>query len=196
MGRTLAKGTLDGLDRATGHRAGRLLVTLTLVGGALAGCGIHISKNGVSGNILGHSFSGSKGSLPAGFPSQIPIPDDSRVLVGGGTDSRWDVAFAVTGSLATGTSKYQHELGSAGYTVTGIQTGSTADTEPSGSAATGTSTTVTLNGEDFSAHNSQWTIQVVSGTTTASSNGELKPGEFAINITAVPTSSITTTTTS
>ncbi len=74
-------------------RPGRRAVGVAAVGLALtlAGCGLHVSKNGVSGNILGHSFSASKGSLPAGFPSAIPSPDASRVLGGGGgtTGGTW-----------------------------------------------------------------------------------------------------------
>jgi hypothetical protein len=175
------------------HRIGRSVLALALAGGALTGCGLHISKHGVSGNIFGHSFSGAKGVLPSGFPSEVPVPDHSRVLIGGGTDSRWDVAFAATGSLTPGTAAYQSKFRAAGYTVSAIQTGSTDDTTPDASAANGTSTTVTLNGQTFSARTAQWTVQVVSGTTTASSNGQLRAGEFVINVTAVPTSSVTTT---
>ncbi len=92
---------------------------------ALTACGLHVSKHGLSGNILGHSFSAAKGSLPAGFPSAVPAPDSSRVLGGGGGDNRWDAVFAVTGTITSGTTAYESKLRSAGYTITNYQSGST-----------------------------------------------------------------------
>ena len=150
-------------------------------------CGLHVSKHGVSGDLFGHHFSASSGQLPAGFPSSVPVPDASRVLGGGGADDKWDVGFAVTGSIAAGTSAYQAKLRSSGYTLSAIRSGSTQDTEaPSGSS----STTITLTGSVFTATDTQWTVQVESGTTSSVTNGVLKAGEFAINITVVPTSSV------
>ena len=162
------------------------------LGLALGGCAVHISKNGISGNILGHSFSGATGALPAGFPSDIPVPDRARVLAGGGTNGRWDAAFAVAGLASAGTGSYEAKLRVAGYTLSNIETGSA----PLTAAGTGsTSTTVTVSGTVFVAHDSQWTLDVASGSTTSPTEGGLKPGEFAINVTAVPTSSITTSST-
>ena len=148
----------------------------------LSACGVHISKHGISGNILGHSFSAASGQLPAGFPSNIPQPDNSRVLYGGGTNNDWDVAFAVTGSQAPGTTAYRSKLQSAGYTVSSIQAGSAPDTNASTPSP---STTITLTGSVFTAKNSQWAVDVVTGT-TSSKGGPLKAGEFAINIIVVP----------
>ncbi len=153
------------------------------------GCGLHISKNGVSGNILGHHFSGSTGSLPAGFPSSVPAPDSSRVLGGGGVGNDWDVAFAVTGDLTSGTTGYQNKLSAAGYAISNVQSGS--GTVPTSTGAS-TGTTVSVSGSVFTAKSATWTIEVASGTT--SSKGVLKPGEFAINVTVVPTSSVTSST--
>ena len=164
--------------------AGRWMLTLVAVGLALSACGLHVSKHGVSGNILGHSFSASSGQLPTGFPSSVPVPDNSRVLGGAGSDNRWDVAFAVTGSLTQGTTAYQDKLRSAGYTISNVETGSTTVTSnPAAQQSTN------LAGSVFTATDAQWTVEVTSGTTSSSKTGVLKAGEFAINITVVPAGS-------
>jgi hypothetical protein len=160
-----------------------LLVATALV---LSACGIHVSKHGISGNILGHSFSASSGQLPSGFPSNVPVPDHSRVIGGASADNNWDAAFAVTGSLASGTAAYQSKFQSAGYTITNIQSGSTPDTGASGPSP---STTITLTGSVFTAKNAQWTVEVESGSTSSTKASPLKSGEFAINITVVPVTS-------
>jgi hypothetical protein len=170
-------------------------VTLVVAGIAVSACSLHVSKHGISGNILGHSFSGAEGALPAGFPNNVPVPDSSRVLAGGGTNNAWDVAFAVTGAVTSGTSGYESKLRSAGYTITNIRSGSTPVTAVTNAAASSTSTTITVAGTEFTAADSSWTIQVVSGTTTSSTGGGLKAGEFAINITVIPPPSHTTPTT-
>jgi hypothetical protein len=152
----------------------------------LSACGLHVSKHGVSGNVFGHHFSAASGQLPAGFPSSVPVPDASRVLGGGGADNRWDVGFAVTGSVTAGTAAYQAKFQSAGFTVSNIHPGSTPDT---GASSGSPSTTVTLTGSLFTANDAQWTVEVESGSTSSVANGVLKPGEFAINITVEPASS-------
>ncbi len=156
---------------------------LVVVALMLASCSLHVTKNGVSGNLFGHSFSGAKGQLPSGFPSNVPVPDASRVLVGGGTDNAWDVSFAVTGSLSSGTAAYRGKLQSAGYTISNVETGSTTVTSNTAVQSTN------LDGSVFTAKNAQWTVQVESGSTSSGSNGVLKAGEFAINITVVPAGS-------
>jgi hypothetical protein len=171
----------------------RRILTLATVGLFLSGCGLHVSKNGVSGNIMGHSFSGATGALPAGFPSQVPVPDTSRVLAGGGADNRWDAAFAVTGSLASGTTSYEDKFRSMGYTVANVEQGSSPIAGGAGSGST--TTTVAVSGSVFSATNPRWTVQVESRSTTSSTGSGLKPGEFAVNVTVVPTSTIATSTT-
>jgi hypothetical protein len=170
----------------TRRGAERWLLALVAMGFGLSACGLHISKHGVSGNAFGHNFSAASGQLPAGFPSSVPVPDNSRVLGGGGTDNRWDVAFAVTGSLTQGTTAYQDKFQSAGYALSNIQSGSTPATGPASASPT---TTVTLTGSVFTAKDAQWTVQVASGTTSSSGTGVLKAGEFAINVTVVPAAS-------
>jgi hypothetical protein len=166
--------------------AGHWLPALVAVGLTLSACSLHISKHGLSGNALGHSFSAASGQLPAGFPSSVPQPDNSRVLGGGGSDNRWEAAFAVTGSLTPGTTAYQDKFQSAGYTLSNIQSGSTPATgTPSGSPTT----TLTLSGSVFTAKDAQWTVEVASGTTSSSNTGVLKAGEFAISVTVVPAAS-------
>jgi hypothetical protein len=160
---------------------------------ALSACSLHLTKRGVSGNAFGHSFSAANGALPAGFPTGIPTPDHARALGGGGASDRWDVAFAVTGDLAAGTAAYQGKFRAGGFGVTDIQAGSTPVTVTTGGSSGVTTTTVTLTGSVFRATDTQWTVLVESGTTTASTAGSLKPGEFGVNITVVPTSSTTTT---
>ena len=179
-------------DRARGGRHLRrttgLLTVAVSVGLVLSGCSLHVSKHQVSGSFFGHNFSGANGSLPPGFPSSVPVPDNSRVLVGGGTDNNWDVAFAVTGSITSGTMAYESKFRSAGYSITNVRAGSSPDTNGSASDAGSPSTTVTVNGSIFTADDAQWTVQVESVSTTSSGNG-LRAGEFAINITVVPASS-------
>ena len=169
------------------------LVALAVPTMAFSACSLHVSKNGVNGNIFGHKFSAAQGVLPAGFPSSVPVPDGSRVLVGGGTSGTWDVGFAVKGDLTAGTAAYQDNFRTAGYTVTDVQAGSTPITGATGVPSGSTTTTVTVTGSTFRATDPQWTVEVESGTTTSSTGGTLKPGEFAVNITVVPTSSTTTT---
>ncbi|HUY66758.1 MAG TPA: hypothetical protein VMV06_08065 [Acidimicrobiales bacterium] len=144
-----------------------------------------MSKHQVSGNFFGHSFSGANGSLPAGFPTGVPVPDNSRVLIGGGTDNHWDVGFAVTGSISTGTTAYESKLRSSGYAITNVQAGSSPVTNGSTPNAGSPPTTVTVTGSIFTAENAQWTVQVESASTTSSGSG-LRAGEFAVNITVVP----------
>ena len=154
------------------------LVGLSLL---LAGCGLHVSKHGISGSVFGHKFSESKGALPTGFPSDIPVPAHSRVVVGGGADNDWNVAFAVTGDVQSGATGYQAQFRSAGYAVTDVQAGSSS-TPTSGT----TSSTISVSGSSFTAANPTWKVEVVAGSTTASTAGELKPGEFGVDITVVP----------
>jgi hypothetical protein len=168
------------------RRARRWSLAVASVGLVLAGCGLHVTKHGVSGNAFGHSFSGATGALPAGFPSDVPLPDHSRVMVGGGTGNDWNVTFAATGAAA-----YQAKVQAAGYTLSNVQAGSAPVTPGSGSNAT--STTVTVTGSVFTAKNAQWTMGVASGSTTAPGATGLKAGEFAVNITVVPSSATPTT---
>ena len=179
-------GTPVTRSRPGPRRTWRWWLPLVAAGLTLSACGIHISKHGVSGNVFGHHFSEASGQLPSGFPSTVPVPDNSRVLDGGGADNHWDVAFAVTGSLASGTAAYQSKMQSAGYTISNVQSGSTPDTDASNPAP---STTITLTGSVFTAKNAQWTVEVAAGTTSSAKNGPLKAGEFAINITVVPATS-------
>jgi hypothetical protein len=172
------------------RRARRWSLAVASVGLVLAGCGLHVTKHGMSGNAFGHSFSGATGALPAGFPSAVPLPDHSRVMVGGGTGNDWNVTFAVAGPAATGAAAYQAKVQAAGYTVSNLQAGSAPVTPGSGSNAT--STTVTVTGSVFTAKNAQWTMEVASGSTTSPGATGLKAGEFAINITLVPTSATPT----
>lgn len=157
------------------------------LGLVLTGCSLHVSKQGVSGNVFGHSFSGAKGSLPAGFPSDVPTPDQSRVLAGGGSDNNWDVAFAVTGAVDAGTTAYQSKLQAAGYTISNVHTGTTQVTGSTGAASTGT--TVTVTGSAFEAADAHWRMQVASGDTSSVNRGGLRAAEFGLNITVVPATS-------
>jgi hypothetical protein len=157
----------------------------------LAGCSLHVSKNGINGNILGHSFSGARGTLPSGFPSDIPTPDSSRVLGGGGADNTWDVAFAVTGTVEAGTMAYKSKLQSAGYAISNYQSGTSPVTTPAGSGST--ATTITASGATFEATNQHWKIQVASGTTSSVNGTVLRSGEFGLNIAALSASSATAT---
>ncbi|MGH9078708.1 MAG: hypothetical protein ACRDYE_01280 [Acidimicrobiales bacterium] len=170
-----------------------VVITTLCVSTTLTGCSLHTSDNGVSGKILGHPFSASKGSLPAGFPGDVPTPDSSRVLGGAGAGSRWDAAFAVTGSITVGTMTYASKLRSAGYAITDYQSGATPVTGATGSGST--ATTVTLSGTTFEATNPLWAIRVAAGSTSSVTGTGLRAGEFAINLTVLPTSSSTTTTT-
>ncbi len=190
MGRTTGCTGSDAVGRGPDgwRRPRRWSLVLVATALALSACSLHISKNGVSGNVFGHHFSAAKGALPSGFPSSVSVPDSSRVLYGGGTDNNWDVGFAVTGSITSGTSAYQSKMQAAGYTISNVQSGTTPVT---GTPSSGPSTTVTLTGSTFTAKNSQWTVEVVSGT-TSSKGGPLKAGEFAINITVLPASETTT----
>ncbi len=148
---------------------------LWAAGVALAASGIVLtacsSGQSTTGTVNGQSYSAASSQLPSGFPSDVPTPKNSRVLGGGGSGNNWDAAFAVTGSVGSGTSAYQSQLRSAGYTVSDIQSGSTP----------------TAAGATFSANNSKWTLQVASGSSAAAaSTGSLKSGEFALNVTVTP----------
>jgi len=165
-----------------------LALVATAAAVTLSACSLHISKHGVSGSILGHSFAGSSGALPSGFPTNVPVPDGARVLGGAGTGNRWDAAFAGTGSVATGTAAYEAKFRSAGYTLSNIQSGSTSVTATT--AAGATSSSITLSGASFTATGSGWTVEVLSGSTTSSTGGALRPGEYAVNITVVPAGSV------
>ena len=190
----MTRTTVEGGERRRHVRTWRSIVALAATGLVFSACGLHVSKHGVSGNVFGHKFSAESGSLPAGFPSDVPQPDNSRVLGGGGADNYWDAAFAATGSQSSGTTAYASKFQAAGYSVTNVQNGSQQTNGTSGTNPNSTSTTVTLTGSVFTAHNAQWTVQVETGTTTSSTAGALRSGEYAINITVVPTSSITSTT--
>jgi hypothetical protein len=174
-------------------RPWRWTLALASVGLVLSGCSLHVSKHGASGSIFGHSFSGANGELPSGFPSNVPVPSDSRVLIGGGADNNWDAVFAVTGSITAGTAAYQAKLQSAGYSITNVHAGTTPVTGPPVSNSNSPSTTVTLTGSIFTAANAQWTVQVESASTSSSGTG-LRAGEFAINMTIVPASTSTSAT--
>jgi hypothetical protein len=169
-------------------------IAITSAGLLLSACGLHISKHGVSGNILGHSFSAARGSLPGGFPGGVPVPQGARVLGGGGSNGRWDVAFAATGSATAGATAYEDKFRSAGYTITDAQTGSAPLNPTTGSTGTVTSTTVTVTGSVFTATDPSWTVEVEAGSSTSPTVGSLKAGEYAINVTVVPTSSVTSST--
>jgi hypothetical protein len=196
----------DGRTGWTGHRwrsAATVAAAVAVASVALSACGLHVSKNGISGNILGHKFSASQHQLPAGFPSDIPTPDNSQVLVGGGaSDSSgagWDVAFAVTGDVTSGSTAYQAKFRNAGYTISQVQSsGPTAVTSPTtagSSAGSGnTSTTVTVDGASFVATSPNWQVTVLLGSSSSAVGSELKAGQYGVNITAVPPPSTTTTT--
>jgi hypothetical protein len=181
---SIAVGTPAPSSRRRPRRTWRWWLPLVATGIMVSACSLHVSKHGISGNVFGHKFSGASGQLPSGFPSNVPVPDNSRVLIGGGTDNDWDVSFAVTGTLSSGTTAYQSKFQSAGYTISNVETGSTTVTS---NTALGQNTNVA--GSVFTAKNSQWTVEVASGTTSSAKNGPLKAGEFAINITVVPVTS-------
>jgi hypothetical protein len=174
---------------------------VALAGLVLGACSIHVTKNGLSGNVLGHKFSAAAHQLPAGFPSDIPTPTGATVIGGAGTsngnsnDTGWDAAFAVTGTVAAGAASYQQQFTNAGYTISNVQS-PTSTTPTSGASSSGgsTSTTVTLTGAGFTATNATWTVNVLLGSSSSAVGSELKPGQYGINIVAVPTSSTTTTT--
>ncbi len=182
--------------RTKGVVVGAGLLSLALAGSA---CGLHISKNGISGNILGHKFSAAVHQLPAGFPSAVPLPANSRVLGGGGgSDSQgtvYDAAFAVSGSVPAVFSSYQSTFKNAGYTISNVQPPSSVTT-PSATASSGsknTSTTISATGGTFTAKDDSWTVDVLVGSTSAALGDELKPGETGVNVTVAPTSQTTTT---
>jgi hypothetical protein len=166
------------------------LLCLGAVGILSTACSIHITKNGISGNIAGHNFSATAHALPSGFPSGVPQPDSARVLGGAGTNGDWDAAFAVPGTVAAGAQAYEAKFGSAGYTVTNTSAPSTTEVPASGQNST--STTVTFTGATFTAKNASWTVQVEMGSSSSAVSSELKAGEFGVNITVVPASSTTT----
>lgn len=170
------------VTRSPGRRATAALC-VGAIGVLATACGIHISKNGISGDIGGHKFSAAIHGLPSGFPTNVPLPDNARVIAGAGTNGGYDAAFAVSGAVAAGAQAYESKFQSAGYTVTNISAPST--TEVSGSGQNSTSTTVTLTGASFTAKNSTWTVQVEMGSSSSAVGSELKTGEFGINITVV-----------
>jgi len=160
---------------------------LGVVGVLSAACSLHISKNGISGNIAGHNFSAVVHSLPSGFPTTVPQPDGSRVLGGGATNGDFDAVFAVSGSVTAGAQAYESKFRSAGFTVTVTNAPSTTQVTASGQNST--STTVTFTGATFTAKNASWTVQVEMGSSSSAVGSELKAGEFGVNITVVPASS-------
>jgi hypothetical protein len=174
-------------------------LTVTVVAVMLSACGIHISKNGISGNILGHKFSAASHSLPAGFPSEVPLPDNSKVLGGGGvSDSSgtvYDAAFAVSGTVGPATSAYEAKFRSAGYTLSNVHAPSPISNGSSttGSGSNSTSTTVTVTGGTFTANNGSWTVGVLTGSSSSAVGSELKAGQVGMNITVTPTSHTSTT---
>ena len=173
------------LSTQGGRRVAGAAALVLVAGLALPACSLHFTKHGVSGNIMGHNFSGAAGQLPAGFPSDVPVPDHSRVLGGGGADKNWDVAFAVTGPLGAGTSAYAAKFRSAGYTVSNVEAGSTGGTAP---GSDGPTTTVTVTGSTFTAKDATWTVEVATGS-SSSTGGVVHAGEFAANITVAPATS-------
>jgi hypothetical protein len=131
------------------------------------------SGTSVTGSVNGQNYSAASGKLPSGFPSDVPTPSNSRVLGGGGGGNNWAVAFAVSGSVQSGTTAYQSKLTSAGYTIANAQSGASA------SAA----------GAAFSATSSKWTVQVAGGSSsTQPTTSALKSGEFALSVVVTPAS--------
>jgi hypothetical protein len=147
-------------------------------------CGIHISKNGISGDIAGHKFAAALHGLPSGFPTDVPSPDNARVIAGASTNGDFDAAFAVPGTMTAGARAYEAKFRSAGYTVTDISSPSTTELSASGQGST--STTVTLTGATFTAKNGSWVVQVEMGTSSSAVGSELKTGEFGVNIAVAP----------
>jgi hypothetical protein len=184
------------------RRRGAMAAGLLAGALVLTGCGIHLSKHGISGNIMGHHFSAEQGALPTGFPSDVPVPADSRVLGGGGAGdsngSGYEVGFAVTAPVDQAFASYQQTFKNAGYTISNVQAPEavTTPTAPAGpaSGSSVTSTTVTLTGGVFTARNKSWNVEVVVGKSSEAFGGVLKAGETGISIT-VASSSLTTTTT-
>jgi hypothetical protein len=160
------------VKRSSIWRAGGLALSAALAAGlAISACS---SGSSVSGTSNGTNYSAAAGKLPAGFPSDIPTPSNSRVLGGGGVGSNWNVAFALTGSVNDGFNSYQDKFRSEGYTVTDSSSGT----------GTGGAT-----GATFTANNSKWTVHVAGGSSPSSaSGGSLKSGEFPLNVTATPAS--------
>jgi hypothetical protein len=163
---------------------------LGALGVVAAGCGIHISKNGISGSIGGHQFSASIHGLPAGFPTSVPVPDNARVLGGAGTNGGYDAAFAVPGTVPAGAQAYEAKFRSAGFTVTDLTAPST--TGLSGSGQNSSSTTLTLTGASFSAKDAGWNVLVEIGSSSSTAFAGLKAGEFGVNITVAPASATPT----
>jgi hypothetical protein len=153
----------------------------------LGACSLHVSKHGVSGSILGHSFAAKSGTLPTGFPTTVPQPDGARVLGGAGATNRWDAAFAVTGSVAAGAASYEAKFRSAGYAVTDVHPGLSPVT---GSTAAASATTVTATGASFTATGQGWKVEALLGSATGSTDGQLRSREYAVNITVVPSATI------
>lgn len=174
--------------RSPGWRSA--LVGLGASGILVSACGIHISKNGISGDIAGHHFSAALHGLPSGFPTDVPLPDSARVIGGAGTNGGYDAIFAVPGTVSTGAQAYEAKFQSAGFTVSNIS--SPATTELSGSAQNATSTTMTLTAASFTAQNGAWTVQVEIGSSSSAVSTDLRAGEFGVNITVVPATSTTT----
>jgi hypothetical protein len=186
-----------GTNRVVVSAAGVMVAAVVL-----AGCGIHISKNGISGNIMGHHFSAEKNALPAGFPSDVPLPANSRVLGGGGAGdangSGYEVGFAVAATVDQAFASYQNTFKNAGYTLSNVQAPESVTTPTGTSGSSGssvTSTTVSLTGGAFTAANGSWNVEVVVGKSSEAFGGVLKAGETGISIT-VASRSLTTSTTS
>ena len=169
-------------------------MVVLLAGLALSACSLHIGKNGISGNVFGHRFSAQTHQLPPGFPSAVPVPANSRVVFSGSAGTGYDVAFAVNAPLAAGVAAYQQQLRTAGYTISDVKSGSTALTPSSTQGSGHTTTTITLTGSSFTATSPQWTVEVLAGTSSTVVTDLLKPGEFGLNITVVPSDQTTSTT--
>lgn len=199
----MTRRAADGMDKGIepGRHRARAVVRVALgaaaTGLVLSACSLHVTKNGVSGSAFGRHFSASQHQLPAGFPSAVPIPDHSQVLVGGGISTSggtgWDVVFAVNGTVDGGSTAYQAKFRAAGYRVTDVRSsGVSSTTVPRSSGVT--STTQTLTGASFIATDATWKVTVLLGSSSSAEDSQLKAGQFAVNVTASPTPSTTTTT--
>jgi hypothetical protein len=168
-------------------------VGLTLLALLVSACSIHVTKNGISGNIAGHKFAASAHSLPAGFPTDVPLPSRSRVIGGAGfSDSRgsgYDAVFAVRGTVTTGLKDYESEFRAAGYKITE----SSMAPPPATTGTNSPSTTLTVTGGAFQAANSNWNVVVLAGSRSTAASSKVRNGEFGLNLTVTPPASTPTT---